>query len=149
MAMKKSLLGLAATTILLLGGPLVQADESRSYTEGAVVNVSYIKVKPGMFDAYMKYLASTYKQIMEEQKKAGLILDYHVYGATARTPADPDLILTISYKNMAALDGLEERVENVMRKFWASREAANKASVDRGAMREELGSDLIRELVLK
>ena len=30
-----------------------------AYTEGQVTTISYIKVKPGMFDAYMRYLEKT------------------------------------------------------------------------------------------
>lgn len=123
--------------------------EARAYSEGPVTNVSFIKVEPGMFDAYMNYLATTYKPLMEAQKKAGLILDYHVYEAQARSPQDADLILTITYRNMAALDGLEDKLEPLERKVWADRATAAKATADRGKMRTQLGSQLVRELVLK
>ncbi len=86
---------------------------------------------------------------MEEQKKAGIILDYRVYEAQAQDPGDADLILTITYKNMAALDGLDDKIEPLQRKVWADRAVAAKASADRGKMRTQLGSELIRELILK
>src|SRR4249920_3651324 len=79
------------------------ADNAKSYTEGAVTEVSYIKVKPGKFDDYMKYLSTTYKSVMEANKKAGLITGYAVYSAQARSPQEPDLILSVVYANMAAL----------------------------------------------
>jgi hypothetical protein len=56
----------------------------RPYTEGPVSMVSSIRTEPGMFETYMTYLSTTYKQLMEEQKKAGIILDYAVYQATPR-----------------------------------------------------------------
>jgi hypothetical protein len=142
-------LGLLAALAIVCAPAAGLADEARPYSEGPVVNVSFIKVEPGMFDAYLGYLATTYKALMEEQKKAGLVLEYHVYEAQARDPNDADLILTITYKNMAALDGLEDKVEPLQRKIWADRAAATKASVDRGKMRTQLGSQLIRELILK
>ena len=83
------------------------ADDSKSYTEGTVMEVTSIPTKPGMFDAYMKWLDTTGKQLREDEKKAGLILDYAVYSVTPRSPHDPDVYLVITYKNMAALDGLE------------------------------------------
>lgn len=125
------------------------AEDPLPYSEGPVTNVSFIKVEPGMFDAYLSYLATTYKTLMEEQKKAGIILDYHVYEAQARDPHDADLILTITYKNMAALDGLDEKTEAIQRKVWTDRATAAKAGADRGKMRTQLGSQLVRELVLK
>ena len=38
-----------------------------------------------MFDAYMKFLDTTYKQLMEEEKKDGIIVDYAAYGASPRS----------------------------------------------------------------
>jgi hypothetical protein len=127
----------------------VFADDSKSYTEGPVSEVTSIRTKPGMFDAYMKWMDTTGKQLREDEKKAGLIVDYAVYATRPRSPGDPDIYVVITYKNMAALDGLEDRVEPLMRKIWSTREAANKANVDRESLREILGSQIIRQLNLK
>jgi hypothetical protein len=102
-----------------------------------------------MFDAYMKWLDTTGKQLREDEKKAGLIIDYAVFSVQPRSPHDPDLYMVITYKNMAALDGLTDRVEPLMKKVYASRDAANKANIDRESMREILGSELIQQLNLK
>jgi L-rhamnose mutarotase len=127
---------------------MAAANAEESYTEGQVTEVSYIKVKPGKFDEYMKYLDTTYKAIMEANKKAGLITGYGVYSAMARTPQDPDLILTTVYPNMAALDKSEE-AQAIAEKIAGNSAAQSKGAIDREAMRELLGSELIRELVLK
>ena len=50
---------------------------------------------------------------------------------------------------MAALDGLEDKLEPLEKKVWADRATAAKATIERGKMRTQLGSQLIRELVLK
>jgi hypothetical protein len=125
------------------------ADDSKSYTEGTVTTVTSIRTKPGMFDAYMKWLDTTGKQLREDEKKAGVILDYSVYSVLPRSPQDPDLYLTVTYKNMAALDGLDDRVEPLVKKIWATRDASAKATVDRESLREILGTQLIRRLDLK
>ena len=127
----------------------VLADDAKSYTEGPVSEVTSIRIKPGMFDAYMKWLDTTGKQLREDEKKAGLITDYLIFSARPRTPHDADLYLVVTYKNMAALDGLRDRVEPLMKKTYASRDDANKASIDRESMREILGSELIQQLILK
>ena len=67
-------------------------------------NVSSIRTEPGKFEDYLAWLAGPYKQLMEAQKAAGLIVDYAVYATTPRSPNDPDLYLVTVYKNMAALD---------------------------------------------
>ena len=140
---------LAVAALSMTATSTVLADDSKSYTEGPVVSVTAIRTKPGMFDAYMKWLDTTGKQIRDEQKKAGIILDYAIYSATPRSPNDPDLFMTITYKNMAALDGLDDRVEPIMKKIFASRDASNKAAADRESMREIISTELIRKLELK
>jgi hypothetical protein len=140
-------LAVAALSMTAISSAL--ADDSKSYTEGPVVAVTSIRTKPGMFDTYMKWLDTTGKQLRDDQKKAGIIMDYAIYSVSPRSPQDPDLYMTITYKNMAALDGLEDRVEPIMKKIYASRDASNKAAVDRESMREILGTQLIRKLELK
>jgi hypothetical protein len=148
--MKPRFLAVVAVAALSMSAiSSVLADDSKAYTEGTVVEITSIRTKPGMFDAYMKWLDTTGKQLREDEKKAGLILDYAVYGAQPRSPHDPDIYLVITYKNMAALDGLSDRVEPLQRKIWATREAGNKAAADRESMREVLGSQLVRRLDLK
>jgi len=134
---------------LVFGGMAVTAlaDEGRPYKEGPVIEVSYIRTKPGKFDDYMKFLATTYRTLMEADKKAGLILDYAIYSASPRSPQDPDLLLTITYPNMAALDRSEES-EAVAVKTVGSMAAQSQAAIDREALREVLGSELVRKLIL-
>jgi hypothetical protein len=122
--------------------------DTKPFTDGPVTEVSYVKTKPGKFLAYMQYLDTTYKQIMEANKKAGLIVDYAVYAATPRTPQDADVILTIVYANMAALDKSDE-ADAVAEKIAGSMEAQSKAAIDRESLREVLGSELIRQMILK
>jgi hypothetical protein len=147
--MKSILSKLLFSAVLVASAALVSAKEELPYSEGPVVEVSYIKVKPGMFDAYMKYLATTWKEMNAELKKADIILDAKVFSCTARNPREPDLILAVTYKNMAAMDNLEERSAPIQEKVWGSRQKSNDASIGREKMREVLGSELIRELSLK
>jgi len=143
------LASLAATALSMISISPVFADDSKSYTEGPVSEVTSIRTKPGMFDAYMKWLDTTGKQLREDEKKAGLIVDYAVFSVQPRSPHDPDLYMVITYKNMAALDGLADRVEPLAKKIYASRDASNKATIDRESMREILGTELIQQLNLK
>lgn len=147
--MKRPIVSLCAAMLSVFSLSTAMADDERAYTEGPVVDVSYIRTEPGKFDEYMKFLSTTYKALMEEQKKAGVILDYGVLAATPRTLDDPDLILTITYKNMAALDGLDAKTDPLLKKLYSSLSKADEASVDRGKLRTQIGSDLLRELILK
>jgi hypothetical protein len=145
----KPLSTLLAAAILTVAMQVASAADEKPYTDGPIVNVSYIKTKPGQFDAYMKYLSTTYKQLMEDQKKAGYVLNWSVYRAQPRGAEDPNVILTITFKNWAALDGLEDRINAMEKKIWSDRAGISKAQVDREALREVLGSEDVQQLVLK
>ena len=48
--------------------------QDKPYKEGTIWALSFVKVKPGMFDVYMRDVGPQRKQIMEEAKKQGLVL---------------------------------------------------------------------------
>jgi hypothetical protein len=124
------------------------AQDERQYTDGQVTEVAYIHVEYGHFEEYIDWLNSTWKPTMEATKKAGLIIDYKVFKLTPKSPDEPNIYLWITYKNMAALDkGAEE--EAVAKKVICSTECQNKARVARGEYRKVLGTEYIRELILK
>lgn len=140
---------LLVAAFLLAFASIGLAQDDHAYTEGPVTQISHIKVKPGQFDAYMRYLAGNYKKVREEQKKAGLVLEYHIYQAAARSPHDPDLYLTVTYKNWAAFDGLTAKLDAINKQMYGSLDKSTEASVDREKMRESLGGQIVQELILK
>src|SRR5262252_10982339 len=79
-----------------------RAQDVRQYTEGPVTEVDYIHVEYGHFEDYIDWLNSTWKPTMEAFKKSGIIIDYKVFSSTPPSPDHPDVILWITYKNMAA-----------------------------------------------
>ena len=149
MNIRKYTLGVLGAAFALCTAVGVAAAADRPYTEGAVLNVSSIRTEPGMFDSYMSYLATTYKQTMEAQKAAGIILDYSVYTAVPRGPDDPDIYLVTVYKNMAALDGLTEKTDPIQQKAFGDLAQRSAATIARGKMRTQLGTEQIREIKLK
>jgi hypothetical protein len=124
------------------------AQDERAYADGPVTEVNYLRVEYGRFEDYIDWLNSTWKPTMEATKKAALIIDYKVFRATPRSPDQPNIIFMITYENMAALDkGIE--LEDVAKHVIGSTEVQNKARVGRSEYRKVLGSELIRELILK
>jgi L-rhamnose mutarotase len=122
--------------------------DERAYTEGPVTDVAYIRVEYGRFEEYVDWLNSTWKPTMEAMKKAGLIIDYKIFSATPKSPDQPSIFRMITFKNMAALDrGIE--LEAVANKVIGRIKVQNKARVARNEYRKLLGSELIREIILK
>ena len=126
-----------------------RAQDERQYTDGPVTEIDYIHVEYGHFEEYIDWVNSTWKPTMEAMKKAGLIIDYKIFSATPKSPDQPNIYLWITFKNAsAALDkGVE--LEAVAKKVICSTECQNKARVARSEYRKVLGSELIRELILK
>src|SRR5215203_2299481 len=96
----------AATLSLTLGAAgAVQAQTAeRVYDNGPVWVISYIETKTGMFDDYMAYLATKWRETNEADKQAGVVLDYKVLSVDQPRDGEADVILMIQYKNMAAFD---------------------------------------------
>ncbi len=121
----------------------------RPYTEGSVVFHSYVRTKPGMFKTYMQYLQTDWKRYMEELKAAGVVTNYRVLQAPQRTGDDHDLILVVEHKNMAALDGLNDRLDPILSRVFGSVPQSDQRFIERGALRDNVGERMYRELVLK
>ena len=123
--------------------------QERAWTEGAVTNVTAVKVVDGQFENYMDWLGKNWKVVMEEAKKAGYVLDYHVYGATPHNPQEADLYLVVTYPNMAMLDGMDKKMEPIQQKVLKMNvRQADEASGKRVVMRTILGEELLREIKL-
>ena len=146
--MKRILIMLA--TLLALVASNASAQEARRFEEGPVSVVTSVKIMDGQYDNYVNYLAKSYKPVLEAQKAAGLIVRYAIYDATPRTPEDADMLLVVVDPNMASFDGLRDKTEPLAEKVTGmSTEKSRLASVERGKMREIMGSQMYRELILK
>ena len=146
--MKKPILLLLAA-ILTISTSVTRAQEDHAYTQGPVVIVTFVRTEPGMFEEYLRYLDATYKRLLDEYKRQGIVTDYAIFQATPRDPNDADVILTVTYKNMAAFDELQARTDPVVKQVFGSLPKAASASAERDKMRKQLGSQMVRQLILK
>lgn len=146
--MKRILLLLFALLAFTVGS--VTAQDDRPYGEGPVTVVTSVKVMDGQYDNYMAYLAKTYRPMMEAQKKAGLVLHWAIYDANPRNESEADLYLSVTYPNMATFDNSYEKFSPIQREVTGmNRQQAASASADRNSMRKILGSEMVREVILR
>ena len=146
--MKTQVVALSFALAFVAGAAQAAGADEKPYTEGTVTDVASIRVKDGKMMDYMNYLKGTWRAEHEAEKKAGLVTDYHIYAVTPRGPNDPNLYLTVTYPNYAALDKTAE-FDAVAVKTEGSLKQADKGFGDRGSIREVLGDQLIQELILK
>ncbi len=134
---------------LVLAGFTAYAQMQRPYRDGTVWNVAFIKMKPGMESAYLSYLASDWKREQEAFKKEGLVLSYKVLATEAHATSDWNLLLMTEFKNMAALEANQPKMDEVGQKIFGSDDNIRKGYKDRLEIREVMGERLAREIVLE
>src|SRR5216683_2250890 len=111
--MKKSVILATCTGLFAAWAGICSAQSDAPYTEGPVWAITMVKTKPGMGDDYIKGLAKTYKAAMEEEKKLNLVVSYKILLGESSNEADYNMLLMIEYKNMAAFDGLRDKLDPI------------------------------------
>jgi len=139
---------LAATLTLAAGAVSAQTAE-RVYDNGPVWVISYVETKPGMFDDYMAYLSTKWREVNEADKKAGVVLDYKVLAVDSPRDHEADVILMIQFKNMAVFDRPLAEMEATSAKAFGSVVKSNQAFASRESMRTNRGGLTTREVVFK
>ncbi|MBA4012652.1 MAG: hypothetical protein C0481_12355 [Phenylobacterium sp.] len=139
----------AAALALGLSSAAMAQNAPRTYDLGPVWQISYIETKPGMFDDYMSYLNSTWRNIQEADKARGDVLDYRVLAVDNPRDGEADVILMIEYKNMAVFDRSLDENEAIMAKAFGSVTKSNQAAVSREQVRVLRGGLTARELTFK
>jgi hypothetical protein len=145
---RASCLAVAVLCLTLL--TLTTASAQVPYTEGAVDRVVLIHILPGHFDAFMADIKANVIPIWEAQKKAGLIQNYATFLNTTRSSGDEwDFGYELTYKNMAALDGLPDKVYEMRMKQYGSSSAEQKVIDKRVENARVVSSYLSRDITLR
>jgi len=135
--------------VLSAGSAIAYAQDEKPYTEGSVWSITMIRVKPGMFEAYMREILPLRKKVDEEAKKQGLILSSHVLAGNSSGRDDFDVMILEEYKNWAAFDGLTAKYESILNKLVGSEEKQVQLMTKRTDVREILGAKNMQEMVIK
>lgn len=145
---KKIQLAIIATFALALAVPCF-AQSDAPYTEGPVWVITMVKTKAGMSDDYLKMLAKNYKATSEEAKKQNVIMDYKILVGDASNAHDFDILLMQEFSNMAAFDGLRDKLDPIAKKLIGSEDVQRQGAVKRMEVREIMGDKVMREVTLK
>jgi hypothetical protein len=147
--MKKAIL-LAVAVVCLSCGAVSKAVAQVPYIEGPVSRVVLVKILPGHFNAFMDDLKKNIVPIWEAEKSAGLIQSYDMWlNLTSSGPEDWDFGYSLTYKNMAALDGLPDKVYGLRMKQYGDKEAEQKVIDKRVENVKVVGSMLTRGITLR
>ena len=130
----------AALAVLLcasfLGTPAAAQDHERNWENGTILQVTYVHIKPGMFNAYINDLNGLWRLFLDQQKEDGNVVGYRMWANQASRKDEPDLILTVEYANWAAFDLGVEYFEGIAVKLRGSMENMRQLGVKREELRE-------------
>lgn len=148
--MKKisSLVSLITATLLMSGMALAQ-DNSRGWDNGNIIAVTEVHTKPGMFNAYINDLNNVWRKFNEAQMKDGDIVAFSMFSNTSSREGEPDLYLTITYKNWAVFDRGIEYFEALGDKVLGSQDKMRQAGIDREALRTIGSTYVLQEIHFK
>lgn len=110
----KKLISIAALLTTLVFAPLTTAEIWKDYgLSEEVTELTVVSVKPNYVDAYLTRLKKTWVSSMEIQKDMGVVMDYNVWAANVA--AQPNVFLTVTYKDMGAMQGSKEGYDALMK----------------------------------
>ncbi len=138
--------GLFCLSLVLLATGVAQDQ----YTEGTVERVTLVHILPGHFSAFMEDVKNNIKPIWEAEKSAGLIEGYNIFlNQTKSSIDDWDIGFSLTYKNMAALDGLGMKVLELRMKQYGDKSKEQKVIDKRVENARGVASYLIRNITMK
>lgn len=142
----RSLAMLGFSAALLTAASASAQVGSPNTTPGPVTRVILIRITPGHADAFWQDVRQHGKPVYEEYKRRGIITDYSVSTkSTTENPDDWNVVLTLSYANWAALDGLASRTDPVTLAHYGSAAQRTAAATARLANGTVVSSILVRE----
>ena len=137
------------TMLVLMLAAQTGFGQEKPYKEGSVWTVTFVKVKPGMMDTYLRDLGANRKKLMEQAKKDGLILSERLLSGDATGREDFDLMLMVEYKNWAAFDGLSDKFRALAEKTVGSEDKQMQMMTKRTEVREIVGTKTMQEIFLR
>jgi len=110
----KNLISTLTLMATLFVAPLTTAEIWKDYgLSEEVTELTVVSAKPNSVDAYLTRLKKTWVSSMEIQKDMGVVMDYNVWAANVA--AQPNVFLTVTYKNMGAMQGSKEGYDALMK----------------------------------
>ena len=120
------------------------------YNEGTVERVTLVHILPGHGNAWWDDVKNNLQPVWNAEKASGLIEGYQVFlNQTKANPDDWDVGIAVTYKNMAALDGLGMKVLDLRMKQYGDKSKEQQVIDKRVENAQTVASYLIRNVTVK
>jgi hypothetical protein len=98
---------------------------------------------------YLNNLKTTWKATEDEALKEGLILSYKILDGESANPEDWNLMLMVEYKNLASMEGNDDKWDAISKKVVGDDAAMKQLRETRVSQRTIYGTKMLREVVYK
>ena len=120
------------------------------YSEGNVQRIVHVHINAGHSAAFFADIKANVIPLFEAEKSAGLILSYRFFlNETASTNEDWDFGYALVYQNMAALDGLADKIYPLRMQHYGDQTGEQKVFDKRYENAHLVSSFLIRDITLR
>jgi hypothetical protein len=120
------------------------------YNEGNVERIVRVHIFPGHSDAFYADFKANSIPLFEAEKSAGLIVSYRCFlNQTASSNDDWDFGYAIVFQNMAALDGLGDKIYPLRMQHYGDQTAEQKVLDKRYENARLVSSFLIRDITIR
>ncbi len=123
--------------------------QEKSYKDGSVWQVGFIKLSANMTVEYLNNLKANWKATHDEAIKQGLIVSYKILYGVAANPDDWDVMLMTEFKNLSSMEGSEDKWDAISKKIIGGEDAMKKLNDSRVSMRTIYGGKLLKEIIYK
>ena len=96
--------------------------QERTFKQGSAWTVAFVQVKNGMGVDYINSLKTTWRAVQEEGIKQGIILSYKILEGNASNPDDWQIMLMVEYKNLASMEGNDDKWDAIQKKVVGNEE---------------------------
>lgn len=121
---------------------------ARNYDKGSVILVQEYQIAPGKLNAFMQDYGANQRRSFDVGKQVGGIISYGVATPVTRRPGEPNLYLTITFKDLAAFDRSYARADQTAIAVYGSLEKAAAAAAKRAEYGTIVGSRLLQGLTV-
>jgi hypothetical protein len=137
------------TALFIMIVSLSTAHAQVPYTQGPVERVTLLNIVPGHSDAFFADFKANVIPIWEQEKAAGLITGYQIFLNQTSSNPDWDFGFAIVYKDMAALDGLPDKIYDLRMKHFGDKSAEQKVIDKRVENYKFVSSMLLRDITVR
>ena len=149
MNLRRTVAAVLSATLVFVAGYTVHAQASRPFRNGSVWTLAFIRMTPGMENAYLSYIATDWKKAQEAAKKEGLILSYKVLTTEGHNPNDFNIILMTEHKDLATMEANQVKADALVQRVVGDDQKQMQGYKERLDRREIIGDRLAREIVLE